>query len=115
MQINKKLVYLLAGLFVVASCWFWLAGRNDVHDIGERADTVGEQLESAQQEQRDQAAALDRATDAADRSQSEVRDSQRTAGRIEEIERSDAEIIGDCKSILSDIRKRGRAQGSSKD
>ena len=110
MQINKKIVYLLAGLFVVASCWFWLAGRNDVSDIGQRADTVGEQLESAQQEQRDQAAALDRATDATDRSQQAVRDSQRTAGRIEEIERSDAEIIGDCKSILESVRSRSETK-----
>lgn len=110
MQINKKLVYLLAGLFVVAGCWFWFAGRGDVSDIGQRADTTGEQLESAREEQRNQAAAIDRATDATDRSQQAVRDSQSTAGRIEEIERSDSEIIRECQSILETVRSRGKTE-----
>ena len=110
MQINKKLVYLLAGLFVVASCWFWLAGRNDVSDIGQRADTVGEQLESAQQEQRDQAAALDRAANAADRSQSAIRDSEERADRVQELERSDAAVIRESQSILAAVRGRGKKE-----
>ena len=110
MQINKKIVYLLAGLCIVASCWYIFAGRNDVSDIGQRADAVRDGIESAGEEQRDQAAALDRATDAADRSQQAVRDSQETADRIEEIERSDAEIIRDCKSILATVRARGKTK-----
>lgn len=113
MQINKKIVYLLAGLFIVASCWFWLAGRGDVSDIGQRADETRNELESAQQEQRDQAAALDRATDATDRSQQAVRDSQRTAGRIEKIEQSDSEIIRECKSILESVRSRSETKNQS--
>lgn len=110
MQINKKIVYLLAGLLVVAGCWFWLAGRGDVSDIQQRADTVREQLESTQQEQRDQATALDRATDATDRSQQAVRDSQETADRIKDLERSDAEIIRECQSIIETVRGRGKTE-----
>ena len=52
--------------------WFYGAGRNDVSDIGKRADEIRSELESAREEQRDQAAALDRAENAADRSQSAV-------------------------------------------
>lgn len=110
MQINKKLVYLLAGLFVVACCWYILASRNDVSDIQQRADAVRDQLGTAQQEQRDQAEALERAESAADRSQQAVRDSQETTSRIEDIERSDGEIIRECKSILEAVRGRGEAE-----
>ncbi len=110
MQINKKIVYLLAGVLALASCWFYFAGRNDVSDIGDRADTVRSELESAGEEQRDQAAALDRAENAADRSQSAIRDSAERADRVQELERSDAEIIRESQSILEAIRGRGEAE-----
>lgn len=109
-QINKKIVYLLAGVLALASCWFYFAGRNDVSDIGDRADTVRSELESAGEEQRDQAAALDRAENAADRSQSAIRDSAERADRVQELERSDAEIIRESQSILEAIRGRGEAE-----
>lgn len=110
MQINKKIVYLLAGVLLVASCWFYFAGRNDVSDIGKRADETRYELRRAGEEQRDQAAALDRAEGAADRSQSAVRDSEERADRVQELERSDAEIIRDCQSILETVRERGKAK-----
>lgn len=110
MQINKKIVYLLAGVLALASCWFYFAGRNDVSDIGDRADTVRSELESAGEEQRDQAAALDRAENAADRSQSAIRGSAERADRVQELERSDAEIIRESQSILEAIRGRGEAE-----
>ena len=100
MQINKKIVYLLAGVLALASCWYFLAGRGDVSDIGKRADATRAGLESADEEQRDQAGSLDRAAEA-------VRNSADRAGRIEENERRDAEIIRECKSILERIRGRG--------
>lgn len=100
MQINKKIVYLLAGVLALASCWYFLAGRGDVSDIGKRADDTRAGLESADEEQRDQAGSLDRAAEA-------VRNSADRAGRIEENERRDAEIIRECKSILERIRGRG--------
>lgn len=110
MQINKKIVYLLAGVLALVSCWFYFAGRNDVSDIGDRADTVRSELESADEEQRDQAAALDRAENAADRSQSAIRDSAERADRVQELERSDAEIIRESQSILEAIRGRGESE-----
>lgn len=113
MQINKKIVYLLAGLCIVASCWYIFAGRGDVSDIGQRADTTRNELDSARKEQRNQTAALDRAADAADRGQQAVRDGQETADRIQDIERSDSEIIRDCKSILAAVRSRGKTESQS--
>ena len=110
MQINKKIVYLLAGVLLVAGGWFYFAGRGDVSDIRKRADDTRSELESAQEEQRDQAAALDRAEGAADRSQSAVRDSEERADRVQELERSDAEIIGECKSILAEVRGRSKKE-----
>ena len=103
-------MYLLAGVLLVAGGWFYFAGRGDVSDIRRRADDTRSELESAQEEQRDQAAALDRAEGAADRSQSAVRDSEERADRVQELERSDAEIIRDCQSILETVRERGKAK-----
>lgn len=90
--------------------WFYGACRNDVSDLRNRADDTRNELISAQEEQRDQAAALDRAADAADRSQSAVRDSAERADRVQELERSDAEIIGECQSILETVRGRGKKE-----
>lgn len=101
----------LACVVLLASLvWFLCAGRGDVSDIGKRADTVRNELESAREEQRDQAAALDRAENAAVRSQSAIRDSEERADRVQELERSDAEIIRESQSILEAVRGRGKKE-----
>lgn len=110
MEISKKMALLAAGVLLVAFGWFYFAGRGDVSDIGKRADDTRNELESAQEEQRDQAAALERATDAADRSQSAIRDSVERADRVQELERSDAEIITESQSILAAVRGRGKKE-----
>lgn len=102
---HKKIMYLFAGVLLVASCWFYFAGRNDVSDIGKRADSTRYELRRAGEEQREQAGSLDRAEEA-------VRNSADRAGRIEENERRDAEIIRECKSIIGRVRERGPAQGT---
>ena len=110
MQINKKIMYLLAGLCIVAGCWYIFAGRNDVSDIGKSADNVRTELTDASDSQRREAETLDRAEEAVDRGRTAISDSKQTTGRIERIERSDAEIIAESKSIIDDIRRRGPAQ-----
>ena len=110
MEISKKMALLAAGVLILAIGWFYFAGRNDVSDIGDRADTVRSELESAREEQRDQAAALDRAENAADRSQSAIRDSAERTDRVQELERSDAEIIRESQSILEAVRGRGKKE-----
>ena len=101
----------VAALLVIG-VWFYGAGRNDVSDIGKRADETRSELESAGEEQRDQAAALDRAENAADRSQSAIRDGEERADRVQELERGDAEIIRESQSIIDRVRERGPAQGT---
>lgn len=83
--------------------WFYFAGRGDVSNIRDRADTVRNELGSAGEEQRDQAAALDRAEGA-------IRDSAERADRVQELERSDAEIIRESQSIIAAVRARGKAE-----
>ena len=100
MEISKKMALLAAGVLILAFGWFYFAGRGDVSNIGKRTDTARDELRRADEEQRDQAGSLDRAAEA-------VRNSADRAGRIEENERRDAEIIRECKSILERIRGRG--------
>lgn len=90
--------------------WFYGACRNDVSDLRNRADDTRNELISAQEEQRDQAAALDRAENAAVRSQDAIRDSEERADRVQELERSDAEIIRESQSILEAVRGRGKKE-----
>lgn len=105
MQNYKKIAMACALCAALVVGWYFLAGRNDVSDIGARADTVRNELADAEKSQRDEAAAIDRAETA-------VRDSQQTAGRIEELERSDAEVIRESESIIDRVRERGPAQGT---
>lgn len=100
---KKILTAVAAGVLLVASCWFCFAGRGDVSDIGKRADETRSELESAREEQRDQAAALDRADGA-------IRDSAERADRVQEIERSDAAVIRESQSILAAVRGRGKKE-----
>lgn len=110
MQKYKKSIALCALLLALAGGWYYLAGRNDVSDIGKRADETRSELESAREEQRDQAAALDRAENAAERSQSAIRDSEERADRVQELERSDAAVIRESQSILAAVRGRGKKE-----
>lgn len=81
--------------------WLYGAGRNDVSNIGKRADSVRDGLESAAEEQREQAGSLGRAEDA-------VRDSAERADRVKELERSDEAVIRESQSILAAVRGRGK-------
>lgn len=111
MDNTKKMALLAAGALLVASGWFYFAGRRgDVSDIGKRADDTRAELTSAGEEQREQAAALDRAEGAADRSQSAIRESEERTDRVQELERTDAEIIRESQSILDRVRERGKAE-----
>ena len=103
MQNYKKAIALCLLLLALAFGWFYLAGRGDVSDIGKRADETRSELESAREEQRDQAAALDRADGT-------IRDSAERADRVQEIERSDAAVIRESQSILAAVRGRGKKE-----
>ena len=110
MQNYKKAIALCLLLLALAGGWYFFAGRNDVSDIGKRADAVRNELADAEKAQRDQAAALDRAEAAANRSQSAIRDSEERADRVQELERSDAAVIRESQSILAAVRGRGKKE-----
>ena len=103
MQNYKKAIALCLLLLALAGGWYFFAGRGDVSDIGKRADETRSELESAREEQRDQAAALDRADGA-------IKDSAERADRVQEIERSDAAVIRESQSILAAVRGRGKKE-----
>ena len=103
MQSYKKIAMACALLLALAGGWYFYAGRNDVSDIGKRADETRSELESAREEQRDQAAALDRAEGA-------IRNSAERADRVKELERSDAAVIRESQSILAAVRGRGKKE-----
>ena len=95
---------LIVGVIILCIyAWLASAGRNDVSDIRKRADETRYELRRADEEQHKQAESLDRAEEA-------VRNSADRAGRIEENELRDAEIIRECKSILAAVRGRGEAK-----
>lgn len=105
MDIEKHYTAICIGVaaLLAIGVWFYGACRNDVSDLRREADDTRAGLESAGEEQRDQAAALDRA-------ESAIRDSAERAGKIEEAEHRDAEIIRECKSILDRVRERGKKE-----
>ena len=118
---NKKRLIgagLIVGVIILCiSAWFASAGRNDVSDIGDRADTVRNELRNAESSQSRTAESLDRASDLAE---SAERDNQETGQRIEQLEegnrnlqsseRGDAEIIIESQSILKAVRGRGKKE-----
>lgn len=108
---RKKEIITILIVFILAFLWIWYGVG--VSDNGRGADSVRNELESAGEEQRSQAESLDRAEGADRNAQQSIRESQQSAGRIEErnteiqnLERSDAELIEQCQQILKGIRER---------
>lgn len=108
---NKKRAYFIGGLaflvVIAVILWFICAGRSTVHDLRNRSDDIRNELESAQDRQREERQAIDTAADAAERSTEAVGNSQRAAEEIQNIERTDAELIENCQRIIQRIRERG--------
>lgn len=107
-------IFIVGGVILVAVIvWFVCAGRGDVSNLRGGADTVRTELTDAGESQRAEAAAIDRAADAADRSSTAITDSQRTAETIQKLERTDAEIITESRGILERVRERGGTENQN--
>lgn len=107
---KKQAYYMFAiGTIIIVAIilWFTCAGRGDVSNLRGGADTVRAELTDAGESQRAEAAAIDRAAEAADRSAESIKSSQRTAENIQSIERSDRELIENCQRIIQQVRERG--------
>lgn len=101
-------MFIIGGIILVAVIgWFVCAGRGDVSNLRNGADAIRTELTDAGESQRAEAAAIDRAADAADRSAESIKSSQRAAENITAIERSDAKIITESRGILERVRERG--------
>lgn len=118
---NKKRLIgagLIVGVIILCiSAWFASAGRNDVSDIRDRADTVRNELRNAESSQSRTAESLDRASDLAESAERDNQEAGRGIEKIEEgnrnlqdSERGDAEIITESQSILAAVRGRGKKE-----
>lgn len=108
---EKKQAYFIfiVGVIILIAVivWFVCAGRGDVSNLRHGADDVRTGLTNAGESQQREAEAIDRATEAAERSSTAITDSQRTAEIIQNLERTDAEIIAKSRGILERVRERG--------
>lgn len=113
---DKKQAYymlIIGGVILVSVIvWFACAGRGDVSNLRNGADAIRTELTDAGESQRAEAAAIDRAAEAADRSAESIKSSQRTAENIQSIERTDAEIIAESRGILKRVRERGGTENT---
>lgn len=109
---HKKIMYLLAGVLIVAGGWFYFAGRNDVSDIQQRADAIRNELTNAESSQSRTAESLDRASDLAESAEGRAEKIERGNRNLQSSERGDKEILGECQRILGRVRERGPAQGT---
>ena len=76
---KKQAYYMFAiGTIIIVAIilWFTCAGRGDVSNLRGGADTVRAELTDAGESQRAEAAAIDRAAEAADRSAESIKSSQ---------------------------------------
>ena len=105
MDDKKKMAIVgIASAIIAFSLWLWYGFGS--RDNGTRIEPARNELEQAQDEQREQAKSLESAESAITRS-------TETNTRIESIEQSDAEIIGECQQILDRVRKRNESQDAS--
>ena len=108
---DKKEAYYLLGIggivLVAVIVWVLCAGRGDVSNLRHGADEVRTELTNAGESQQREAEVIDRAAEAAGRSSTAITDSQRTAETIQNLERTDAEIIAKSRGILERVRERG--------
>lgn len=109
-------VFLIAFLVSVA---FMCTSRNDIYDNGYGADAIRNELEHAQAAQREEATAIretkqsiNRSEAAVTNSEERIESSEQTNREIASVERSDAEIIDECQSILARVRERTATENS---
>lgn len=111
---NKKRLIgagLIVGVIILCiSAWFASAGRNDVSDIRDRADTVRNELRNAESSQSRTAESLDRASDLAESAEGRAEKIEEGNRNLQGSERGDAEIITESQSILAAVRGRGKKE-----
>lgn len=114
---NQKRAYFIGGLavavVVAVIIWFVCAGRSTVHDLRNGADAIRTELDNARTAQQGQVDTLRQASEAAERSAGAVENSKRANQEISRVERTDAELIRESKSILERVRARGGTENQN--
>lgn len=114
---NQKRAYFIGGLavcvVVAIVIWFACAGRTSIHDLRNGADAIRTELDNARTAQQGQVDTLRQASEAVERSAEAVENSKRANQEISRIERTDAELIRESKSILERVRERGRTENKN--
>ena len=113
---------ILVGIFILAfliSVIFMCTCGKNVYDNRNGADKVRDELTNATNSQREEASVIDetkqsinRSKTAVTNSEERIETSQRTNREITSVERSDAEIIDECQSILARVRERTATENS---
>ena len=106
---TKSRTYIIAGVFVILLCALALRSCG-VHDNGNGADAVGEQLNAAGSNQQRITAGIENAAGAAGRSEKAINNADAAAERIESGQREAGAIIADCQSIVRAVRARGKSK-----
>lgn len=101
--------YIIAGVFVILLCALTLRSCG-VHDNGNGADAVRNQLDTAGSNQQSITAGIENAAGTAGRSEAAINNADAAAERIESGQREAAAIIADCQSIVRTVRARGKSK-----
>lgn len=114
---NKKRAYFIGGLaFLVVIAiviWFTCAGRSTVHDLRNGSNDIRNELDNARTAQQGQVDTLRQASEATERSAGAIENSEQANQEISRIERTDAELIRESKSIFERVRERGRTENKN--
>lgn len=104
--IKRTFVCVLFVLLCAFAVFFIVGTRKDIQNHGYRIDKVRNELEHAQEAQREEARAIDDTAKSITRGKERVDDSTRTNREIADTERKDAEIVDECQQILARVRER---------
>lgn len=108
----KKGAAVIAVIVIAVILWLRMCGSCLYSDRSAANDTRNE-LTDAGAEQRKETESLSRAESAVGDGRKAVRDGRESTIRIEDIERTDAEIISESKRILEGIRARGKTENTN--
>lgn len=108
--IKRTFVCVLFVLLCAFAVFFIVGTRTNVHDNGYGTNKVRTELRNAEETQREEARTIDETEKSITRGKQAVDESTRTNKSIEKLERKDAEIIGECQSILKRVRERATTE-----
>ncbi len=99
-------ICVLLVLLCAFAVYFIIGTRKDVHNNGQGANAVRNELRNIEETQRTERKSLNETEKSINRGINRVEESKQANREIASVERADAEIIAECQSILARVRKR---------